>query len=179
MTTQEVIDKIRALGGRASYGLKGEEGGIQIVSLEKTAIADKDLIDLQLKVFVHLAKLDVSSTMLTDKGVEAIAALGTIRFLYINHTAITNESLKAIKRLKILERLSVTHTGITDAGMGFLVSCDNLKEIDLSNTAITKAGILKICILKKLVKVRIVNTGVGQSDVEELGQRYPGIVFER
>jgi Leucine-rich repeat (LRR) protein len=93
-----------------------------------------DLTDASLAVLskmTQLEMLDLSSTLISDKGCQQLAALTNLRELYLNHTGISNTGLAALKPLQKLERIELFRTQGSNEGIAALAELKNLSVAKL------------------------------------------------
>lgn len=178
MDQQNVLKQIEAFGGITDYGLKGEEEGILAISLKNTTVTDGEINNLMLDVFPHLAKLDLSSTKVTDNVAKKIGAIKSLRFLYLAHTNISDVALKDLRKISNLQKLDLSHTKVTDSGVGTLKSFSYLTYVDLSNTGVTKAGLASVVEIKSIERIRLQNTNISSGELAIFAEKYPSITFE-
>jgi len=72
---------------------------------------------------------DFSSTGITDKSANAIAAMKHVRTLRLMHTKISDSTLQAIRSLDQLETVSLFGTNITPTGLANLTQLHKLQRI--------------------------------------------------
>jgi mono/diheme cytochrome c family protein len=118
------------------------------VSMRKT-FSDDDLAKLG-PLMPDLVSLDLSSSIVTDKG-----------------TAL----LKGATELKSL-RLS--ETAVTDAGLDVISGLPNLESLNLYGTQVTNAGVLKLARLRTLKKLYLWQSKVDANGVKALKAKLPG-----
>lgn len=87
----------------------------------------------------HLAKLsslralNVGSWRVTDAGVSHIAKLTPLKYLSFSGSPITNEGLASLTPLKSLETLQLSHTKVTIAGLNQLNALSGLRQLYATN----------------------------------------------
>jgi uncharacterized membrane protein len=79
---------------------------------------------------------DFSSTAITDRSANTIAAMKKLRTLRLMHTRISDSTLQAIHSLDQLETLSLFDTGITASGLSNLAQLQKLRRIYASGPKI-------------------------------------------
>ena len=87
------------------------------VLLGDTQLTDADFKNLNLKALNQLQMLDISSTKITDAGLENLNGLQQLHELWLDDNNVTDAALEHLKALKKLEFLYVSQTKITDAGV--------------------------------------------------------------
>ncbi len=138
-------------------------------------ITDRDLA--RLGGLHHLRLLDLSANPVGDAGMESIAGLENLEWLFLYdaqvtsaglaHLAgmtrlrslalggceITDDGLLQLEKLPALEALDLRKTQVTDAGMRRLAGCRRLKAIWLDETQVTDAGLAQLAELPLLEDV--------------------------
>lgn len=92
-------------------------------------------------VVPHLATLDLSATLVTDKSAAALAGAGQLRQVRMAETPITDAAIDSLVKLPALESLNFYGTKVTDAGVAKLAALPTLKRLYLWQTAVTPAAI--------------------------------------
>jgi len=96
----------------------------------------------ELATIKTLRKLNANCTVLTDTGLQALAALTNLESLDLNSMPrITDEGLKSLRGLRNLQHLSLNYTSITDAGMRELRELKKLRSLSLAGTKVTEEGL--------------------------------------
>lgn len=92
--------------------------------------------------FLHHLKameyLDLSSSMIGDDSIEAVASIGAIlRNLNLGKTRVTSAGVAIlVGHVPKLENLSLSHTLVDDLAMSYIGMMPSLKLVDLNNTII-------------------------------------------
>eukprot|EP00913_Durusdinium_trenchii_P010926 g10255.t1 len=93
----------------------------QVLRIDLSDLKRVDDHDLQrLKGLAGLKGLLLSSTGVTDAGLDLISTLATLEELNLAHTAVSDKALEPLKRLTKLKTLNVGGTKLTDAGFAAL-----------------------------------------------------------
>ena len=99
----------------------------------RTASAPERCNDATLAQLAPVASLivdaELARTMVTDKGMQAIANFPNLRFLDLSHTAVTSAGVKELMRLEKLESLNLTQTRVTPKGITELEAKPGLKRL--------------------------------------------------
>lgn len=154
-----VVDRLKAAG--ATVGL--DHGRIATVVLDKTAdpesllplvaglpdvtqlgIQNPKMTDAGMALVAKLSKLtvlNVSSSAVGDRGVEAITALTHLQQFGLKGTKITNAAIPSIARLTALVNLNIADTQVTDTGVAPLATLSHLESVSFANDAITDAAL--------------------------------------
>jgi len=82
--------------------------------------------------------LDLSSSMIGDDSIEAVASIGAIlRNLNLGKTRVTSAGVAIlVGHVPKLENLSLSHTPVDDLAMSYIGMMPSLKLVDLNNTII-------------------------------------------
>lgn len=116
---------------------------IRSLELYDTA-ADDDLLRALAEVG-SLTTLHVSSSLITDAGVGALARKCGLQSLLIRKAPlVTNKSLRDISVCLSLKELFLGGTSVTDEGIGLVRALPDLCSLDISQTQITDNGLRRI-----------------------------------
>ena len=101
----------------------------------RTASAPERCNDATLAQLAPVANLivdaELARTMVTDKGMQAIANFSNLRILDLSHTSITSAGVKELMKLDKLESLNLTQTRVTQNAAAELQAKPGLKRIYL------------------------------------------------
>lgn len=88
--------------------------------------------------FKAMEYLDLSSSMIGDDSIEAVASIGAIlRNLNLGKTRVTSAGVAIlVGHVPKLENLSLSHTLVDDLAMSYIGMMPSLKLVDLNNTII-------------------------------------------
>lgn len=136
-------------------------------------VIDPEFADGDIEPLQDLKKikvLDLSDTNISDKALNKIAKISTLRSLILNNNQrITDANLDALEPLKKLRTLSLSGTSVTDRGVRTLGQLPNLRVLDLSNLKdITRASLLVLAKRPEFFGVRIGGTSIKPEDIELL-----------
>jgi uncharacterized membrane protein len=99
----------------------------------RTASAPERCNDATLAQLAPVASLivdaELARTMVTDKGMRAIANFPNLRFLDLSNTAVTSSGVKELTKLDKLESLNLTQTRVTPNGITELEAKPGLKRL--------------------------------------------------
>jgi hypothetical protein len=150
----------------------------------------------------HLERIYLwDASLLTNKGVEHLATLPSLKYVHLSQSAISDEALLHFSRIETLEGLSLQQNSFTDEGMRHLTPLKNLKELyvglgqisvtdvgleplsklenletlDLQHSAITDDGLIYLVNLKKLRSLWLNGTRVTKPAADMLQQAIPGL----
>src|SRR5262245_45270194 len=139
------VQRIEARGG---FVVRDRDGNVTEASLARTWATDEDLAYVaQLKA---LKKLDLSFTLITDKGVKELMALKLDDLNLETAEALTDASMNYVKNIPTLRRLKVRGVDITDVGMPAIAQMTGLVSLDLSHTMLEDVGLENLPALTNL-----------------------------
>lgn len=155
-------------------GLKNLESlNVSVLNLAKSKINSDGA--LSLSRMPKLASLNISQTVFSDKGLEPIASIPTLKTLTLDETAITNEGCKYLLNAAALESLSLQNTKIDDTAIDTISKLKNLTRLNLSGTAITDLGVKQLASLQRLSNLKLAGTQVTSACIDDLA-RMPSLV---
>lgn len=129
--------------GEADFRLLSMLTGVRKLEVSNTHITDK--CPLMLRSHDQLEVLDLSKNpLLTDRVIDRLRHLQTLRSIDLSDTAIKGEGLSKLAAMPHLERLVLAGTQVTDDALWELSSLKRLKELDLSRTPITGSGFARL-----------------------------------
>ena len=91
--------------------------------------------------FVNLESLDMSYSTFGNNAMPSLAAMHSLRRLYLRDTSVTDEGLKHIAGLTRLEELDLYGVKVTDRGIGYLKDLRELRKLILLGAPITDESI--------------------------------------
>ncbi|MEX1055592.1 MAG: hypothetical protein WED81_06150, partial [Rhodothermales bacterium] len=107
--------------------------------------------------------LDLSSTGISDEGLELLAPMRHLTRLHLQRTAISDSALVHLRGLSRLEYLNLYGTRISDEGLEQLAGLTSLKALYLWQTGVTADGTRKL--VDRLPNLQI-NAGSSLAQVE-------------
>ncbi|MBZ0187626.1 MAG: hypothetical protein K8F91_15370, partial [Candidatus Obscuribacterales bacterium] len=160
------------------------------LQLSNTRFDESDLRYIVKKDFIVL---DLTATNVTDKGLETISEIKSLRSLILTDCGnITDKGMTYINRLPELSILSLEGTAITDDGIGRLSNLTNLilfymptstkitdaslpiiwnqnkiRSVSVNDTAVSKSAVKKLFALPKISFLGLENLGITDSDIPE------------
>ena len=151
-------------------GLKGLAG----MNLEYLTVPRHCWTDMGLKNYLAASprptELILSSTKITDAGLQPLTGVNSLRFLFLGGTGIGDEGLKAAAECTELIKLSVAYTKATDAGMKQLNGLPNLEWLSISGTTITVASLKELKSPEKLTTLYLNDMNVSDQDLKVLAR---------
>ncbi len=92
-----------------------------------------------------LEELSLAQTLITDAGLNHVAALFSLRKLNVAQTQATDNGVQYLSSLPHLESLDLSgNLGITDAAIPFLEKLPQLREVFLDGTSVTAEGLKRL-----------------------------------
>ena len=92
----------------------------------------------------RLRRLDLFRTRVTDAGLDAIAAIGTLEQLNLDYTKVTGAGLARLHPLKNLRELRLNSAAIGDDNIGELAAFPALRRLNIYHTLVTDKGFEKL-----------------------------------
>jgi internalin A len=140
------VQRIEARGG---FVVRDRDGNISEASLARTWATDEDLSYVaEIKT---LKRLDLSLTLVTDKGIKELEKLRQLEDLDLETAeALTDASMNYVKNIPALRRLNVRGVDITDVGMPAIAQMTGLTSLDLSHTMLEDVGLENLPALTNL-----------------------------
>jgi len=133
-------DWISAAGGSVT---RDAGGRIIAVNLRASWVTDSDLPDLAR--LPDLAKLDLSLTRVSDRGLQQLKTASNLTELNLYYAElITDQGLAVVKSLTRLKRLDVRGTKATDSTLAFLSSVPSLESLDIGYGQVTDVGLAQL-----------------------------------
>ncbi len=108
------------------------------IDLSSTNVTDA--VFSRFQDLLRLRALNLRSTSITDAGLARLAVLTEIQDLDLSHTAVTDAGLKQLRPLARLHTLNLAYDDITDAAVGELKAFQSLQDLGLAHTHVTDAG---------------------------------------
>jgi len=185
---QQVVEKLKGLGGRVGTETRGPEWLQQFVGefrmkefrvfdrtihleLDKTAITDADIAHLSR--LPNLYFLSLSCTTVTDAGIAHLTRLPNIQYLQLSETAVTDEGLAHLNRLPNLNSLYLSKTAVTDTGLARLSGLTNLQFLFLEDTTVTDSGLAHLSGCKNLGFLFLRGTAVTDTGIADFKRALP------
>jgi len=119
-------------------------------------------------------------TTVSDRGVEELASLDKLLYLYLTHAQITDEALRVVGRLDELKHLDLPGNDLTDRGLGYLKNLRRLETLWVGGpdaTKITDKGLESLEDLPLLREVTVGYSQITPAGVRRLQRLKPGLRF--
>lgn len=97
--------------------------------------------------------LDISGTLVTNRGFASVRNATQLRLLDCGFTRLNDDGLNSLSDLRHLRYLSLLKCAVTDAGLARLESISSLRELYLADTRITAAAVERL--RQRLPKCRV------------------------
>ena len=117
------------------------------VDLAETAINDEGLkyLNKHLKGLMRLIGLRLNDTQVGDDGLKhLISGLTNLRQLNVSNTLVSDKGLKHLNGLTNPHILLLENTQISDGGLKHLCGLKTLSLLSLENTQVTKEGVIEL-----------------------------------
>lgn len=142
------------------------------LDLSDTFITDAGLHMLSMLPLNGL-KLD-SEVTVTNKGVEYLNNMKTLRYLSLNQNPKLGQGLTRLGRLD-LTTLNLAQTAVRDSDLLTLSGMKHLESLDLSGTGITDEGLMNLSKMKSLKSLRLHNNNaLTPEGVQKFREALPG-----
>jgi Leucine-rich repeat (LRR) protein len=117
-----------------------------LIHLERLMVSSSHVTDAGLANIQGLTNLRMLGlgSQISDAGVAHLRGLMRLEILMLSSSQVTDAGLQNLQRLKELKSLYLTNTQITDAGLAYLQELSQLQLLDLNNTKVTDAGVAKL-----------------------------------
>lgn len=151
--SREVILKVAGLSTIRSLDLTGCE------------IGDDDLAAL---AGMKIGQLQLSSTQVTDAGMEHVAGMKSLQILHVDDTTVGDRGLGRIVTLPLLMDVRVARTRITSTGLGQLASASQIWRLSIGGSDIRDESLSQLKALPRLSSLEIKNAEVTDHGLEIL-----------
>jgi len=139
-TPAAVTDAVSRIEARGGFVVRDKDGSVSEVSLARTWATDEDLS--YVAAIPTLKRLDVSFSLVTDKGIQGLQQLRQLEELNLETAeALTDASMNYVKNIPTLRKLNVRGVDITDVGMPAIAQMTGLRSLDLSHTMLEDVGL--------------------------------------
>jgi hypothetical protein len=121
--------------------------------------------------FTNLSEVVLTDCpLVTDKGIEYLSVVSSIRGLGLRGTSITDRSIATFARMSRLEGVNIEgSTGVTLKGLVTLAQSDTLTDICFSGAALTQDDLLRIIgAVRHVTRIEIVDPADGRLDAPAL-----------
>lgn len=137
----------------------------------RNLLSDKELE--RLKELSSLRYLSVADSAITDAGLKSLQSLVHLRYLDLSYTSITNEGLASLRDMASLEVLCLKGTQVSDDGMRHVQRLQSLRALDLTGTKVTDGGAAFIGNLARLQYLELSMTGFTKKGITRLERQMP------
>lgn len=146
---------------------------IQNIMLGKQNLGDDDVS--RFLGISNLQSLELSYNQLTDRSIEVLSQVTTLRWLYLYHNQdITDGAADDLAKLKNLELLDLRSTQITDKTIARLIHLPKLNALRLAYTQVTDQALPDLGKIPTLLRVDLSGTSVGDQNLFFIGE-LPGL----
>ncbi len=164
LVAADSADWITAAGGVVTRDAAGRITG---VDLRSSWVTDADMP--LLAKLPNLARLDLSLTRITDRGLQQLKpAPGIVELNLYYAEQITDEGMSAIKGWKRLQRLNVRGTRITDSTLEHAASVPTLVALDAGFAQVTDVGLDHLATLTNLRELSVGGNKITDAGLQSL-----------
>jgi len=142
-TVDEIVAKVKELGGEAELDPTAFEPSIGALNLFASSISDECLLGL-LEHLPELKELDLGQTLVSDYLIQGLSRSPKLESLSLHESRLTDAGLVHIGKLTWLRSLSLARTRISDAGLDHLAGLKNLKTLSVGYTRVTDKGFQRL-----------------------------------
>lgn len=143
--------------------LKGHQRLKEIDGLNGLGITDNAIFCLQ--QIPCLDRVNLSSTAISDAGMEHLVKIKQLKIAFLEHVAITDRGCRELAKMRGLEELSLVGTLITDKGMREIAKLSQLKTLRLPEGLSDRSG-RDLQFLPNLVNLDMSRTTMGDVSLE-------------
>jgi internalin A len=136
------------------------------ISLRNTVVTDRGLEAI--KDLVSLKSISLQNTAITDAGMQYFANLKNLEYVRLRDTKITSEGLKYVKNLSVLKSLVLYGTAVGDKGLEYLKNIQSLSALNLCKTKITDDGLAHLSSMPSLRSVILAQTEISDEGIVHL-----------
>lgn len=177
------LDKLAALQsldlGSTRINGSGLESLSGLAGLKHLYVDHCRLTDAALPTVARHAPLETLvlsyNTLLTDRGLGALADLKELRRLDLAGTGVTDTLADPIAKYEQLTRLDLSGTKVTDAMLSPLANHKHLEKLYLHSTRVTDGGVSGLSQVRTLKQLDVGQTPVTQFAADQLVQAIPGL----
>jgi internalin A len=153
------------LSGKALLGLRNARN-LVFANLRDTRADDEVLANLPSR---GLSLLNLKGTLVTDKGVKALAVCRKLEILDLSSTQVGDEGVSHLGELRELTDLNLSSTNVGDRGMQAVGRDLRLRELRLADTRVRDGGLVQFKNLVSLATLDLSGTGITDAGIGSLG----------
>lgn len=155
------------LGDPAVKHLQGLPA-LQMLNLSSSQVSDAGLE--QLRPLTHLRELYLRRTRITDDGLKHLTGMTSLWKLSIGCNRIASAGLPHLTPLKNLEVLDLQGAQIVDKDLALLAGFPKLRGLELGDTSITDAAMVYLSSLPRLQRLRLNGVPITDAGIAELAK---------
>lgn len=125
-----------------------ESPTLRLLDVSGSLVTDKGV--KQLGTQNQLESLGLSGTQITDASVQQLASLKRLKFLDLSSTRVTGGGIQTLGGLKQLRTLRLESTRTSDECLALIATLPNLWQLDLKDTRVTDHGLAALSRCKNL-----------------------------
>ncbi|PWU03727.1 MAG: hypothetical protein C5B53_00090 [Candidatus Melainabacteria bacterium] len=155
----------------ANFAAKLNSDGLKVLSLSGTRASDQTLKSFanHAKNLRNLWSLDLSSTTISDNGMEHLRQLPNIASLNLANTKIGDRAVNVLNKATNLNDLDLSNTGITEQGLKRL-GVGELTILNLQGTDVTDVTSITAKKFPKLRSLSLQGTKVDDAQLQHLAE---------
>jgi internalin A len=116
----------------------------------------------------------------SDASLAGLHRLKQLQILVLSSTGVTNDGMDYLVNFPELKQVYLDFTAVDDTGLVTLVrTCPHLEVVSLTGTAVTEAGIIELATLKHIEWVSIQAGAYSASAIAALKQELPAVTIRQ
>ncbi|PAY15971.1 hypothetical protein CKO51_28985 [Rhodopirellula sp. SM50] len=160
VTPATEVDFARQLAG-------GRAGQSDRIRLSQTPIDDATLAALT-SGDDWLEVLQLDAGVITDEGIESIAALPQLWHLRLRNSPVTNRGLKTITRCASIQILNLPHCDATASGVAELAALPDLRNLRLGGARLGSDTAASVARVKSLRNVHLIGVPIDDQGLRQI-----------
>lgn len=170
MIQHEAVQRIRELGGHATFAYQLAANGRKIAAPSPPAILRPWTGDI---VMSDVVKVSWHAPLAGAQDTQPLSALRRLQDLRLNMRRITDDGIRPVASLTQLRRLDLWCAQLTDRALSHVAGLHELRVLDLSSTQVTDQGLEQLNGLEKLEVLKVRNTQVTLQGASRLKAALP------
>ncbi len=139
-------------------------------TLEELVIRRATITGEGLRHFTNLRSLDITWSLVEDKGLESIAGMTKLRRFWAKDTRLSDKTLKLLANMPDLEDVDIGGTRITGKGLASLAGLKHIRKLDILGADVDDAALDSLAGMKDLESLNLYRTKVSNAGLEKLKQ---------
>ena len=121
-----------------------------------------------LRHFTNLRALDITWSLVEDKGLESIAGMTKLREFWAKDTRMSDKTLKLLANMPDLEDVDIGGTRITGRGLAALAGLKHIRKLDILGADVDDAALDALAGMQELESLNLYRTKVSNAGLEKL-----------